>query len=88
MLQSFMKIATEASIELPALEVSILLIIMSLCLATKHQRIGLVATYIFAYRWGWIIFVGHGFSYMTVYLIFGVLTGILTVVGLMTEKND
>ena len=88
MFQAFMKVASEASIELPALEVTVLLVVMSICLATRHQRVGLVTTYIFAYRWGWTIFVGHDMSFMAGYLFFGVLTGILTVIGLMTEKHD
>lgn len=88
MFKAFIKVASEASIELPALEVTVLLVLMSICLATKHQRVGLVATYIFAYRWGWTIFVGQDISFLAGYLVFGVLTGILTVVGLMTEKHD
>ncbi len=88
MLKSFLEIASSASIELPALEVTILLILMAVCLASKHTRVGLVATYIFAYRWGWMIFVGHNLSFMAAYLIFGVLTGILTVIGLLTDKHD
>lgn len=88
MLHNFFQIASSASIQLPALEVTVLLILMAVCLASKHTHIGLIATYIFAYRWGWSIFVGHDLSFLAGYLIFGILTGILTVIGMMTDKHD
>lgn len=88
MLQTFKQIVTNASIELPAVEVTVLLVLMAICLATRHTRVGLVATYIFAYRWGWILFAGHSIPFLTAYLVFGMITGILTVIGLMTDKHD
>lgn len=88
MLQSFIKIVSNASIELSAMELTVLMIVISVCLATRHNRIGLVATYIFAYKWGWSVFAGHSLSYLTGYLFFGVVTGILTVIALMTDKHD
>lgn len=88
MIESFLSVVTKASIELPAIEVTILLIVMSVCLASRHTNIGLVLTYIFAYRWGWILFAGHNIEFMTAYLFFGTITGILTVIGMMTSKHD
>jgi hypothetical protein len=88
MLESFFKIVSDASIELPAIEVTVLLILMAVCLVSKHTRVGLVATYVFAYRWGWSIFAEHSLGFLSAYLFFGMITGILTVVALITDKHD
>ncbi len=88
MLKTFFHIVTTASLELPAIEATALLVLIAICLVTRHTRAGLVATYIFAYRWGWRLFAGHSIPFLSAYLFFGMITGILTVIAIMTDKND
>jgi len=87
MFNTFLDIVQNASIELPAVEVTVLLVLMAICLVTKHTRVGLVITYLFAYRWGWSVFAGHSIPFLTCYLFFGTITGILTAIALMTDKD-
>lgn len=88
MFETLSQIISGASIELPAVEVTVLLVVIAVCLVSRHTNVGLIATYIFAYRWGWKLFAGHSIHVMTVYLFFGTITGILTVIGMMTNKHD
>ncbi len=78
-----------ARLDLPALEVTSLLVILAFCLVFRMTRTGLIIAYLFAYRWGWMVIVGNEESNMLWYLIFGVAVGILTVIGMMrTPHND
>ena len=75
---------------LPSLEVMLLLTILTLCLLFKTNKIGLVASYIFAYRWGWLIFeksFGHDLTYMYGYMGFGFLALIFAVIGMFRTYN-
>ena len=87
MLNEFINIISEASLPLPALEIAILLVSLTLCLVFRLNRIGLVIAYLFAYRWGWIVFVERSQSFLTVYLLFGSIVGILTVAGLLKSPD-
>jgi hypothetical protein len=86
--QTIIQIASSATLEMPALEVSLLLIILSLCLMTKYSKTGLLVAYAFSYKWGWTVFVSSNESLLLVYLIFGVATGILTTVGMLFAKHQ
>ena len=80
-------IAQNATINLPALEVVLLLAMLAVFLVARLPKIGLITAYIFAYRWGWNIFVGHNTNTMLVYLVFGVIVGVLTAAGMMRSTN-
>ncbi len=71
------------TIILPALELAILIGVMALALVFKFTRVGLVASYLFVYRWGWGFCMHNEPQYLLGYLIFGCLVGVLTVVGML-----
>lgn len=72
-----------ANLSLPALEVSLLLVVLTCCLVFRFSKTGLIASYIFSYRWGWLFFTDHEQEYLLAYLVFGIVVGTLTVVQLM-----
>lgn len=77
----------DATITLPAFEVVFILSMLACFLVARMPRIGLITAYVFAYRWGWSIFVEHSANAMLPYLVFGVIVGILTVIGLMRSPH-
>jgi len=78
---------SHATLSLPAIEVVILIAIVAICLVFRLSRIGLVAAYLFTYRWGWMFFDDQPQGTLMAYLIFGCLVGILTVVGMLTTEG-
>jgi hypothetical protein len=57
MLNEFVTIVRTASLVLPALEVSLLLAILTFCVLCQFTRVGLFAAHVFLYRRGWRLFV-------------------------------
>ena len=55
-MRDFLEVVRHAQITMPSLEVMLLFILLSLTLLLRANRIGLVAAYLFVYRWGWIFF--------------------------------
>ena len=72
-----------ATVSLPALEVTILLVALTVCMLFEVTRIGLVVSYLFVYRWGWLFFQAHNQGVLVAYMIFGCVTGILAVLGMI-----
>ena len=70
------------AVALPAIEVSILITVLTICLLFRFNRIGLVAAYVFTYRWGWLFFSKENHGYLIPYFIFGGLVLFLTVISL------
>ena len=75
-----------ASLTVSALELSLLMIILSACLVFRFSKTGLIAAYLFCYKLGWIVMSSHSQSYMIGYLVFGVIVGVVTVIGML--KTD
>lgn len=88
MFQEALTVIKTASITLPALEISILLALLSFCLVVHLTRLGLITAYIFIYRWGWILFAAKDEKFLTVYLIFGTAIGIITAAGLIFSRQS
>lgn len=70
-------------IDLPGIELMALLTIMSLALVFRFPRTGLIAAYIFSYRWGWQAITVNSPSALVAYMVFGILVGTLSVVGFL-----
>ena len=87
MFKEFIRIISGATLTLPALEITALLTLLTLCMVLKLSRIGLFAGFLFAYRWGWMVFVGRSPKFLFAYLMFGTLVGILTVVNVLSSTT-
>ena len=88
MLTNLVSVLTDATLTLPAIEISILLASLSCCLVFRFTRTGLLIAYLFIYRWGWILFLNSAQTLMVAYLVFGMLIGIATVVGMLRAPSD
>ena len=88
MIKNLLLVMNGATLTLPALELSILLAGLSCCLVFRFTRTGLLIAYMFIYRWGWLILADAGQSLLVGYLVFGMLIGIATVIGLMRTSSD
>ncbi len=77
---------------LPAYEVMILLMVLTVCLLMRASRIGLVAAYLFAYRWGWLLFdstfARTQMGYVYGYLVFGIIALILAVFSMWAPTDN
>jgi hypothetical protein len=85
--QQIYNVICRATLDLPAIEVTFLIIILTICLLFKFTRTGLVVAYLFVYRWGWLFFMEQPQEMLVGYLIFGCIVGILTVVGMLLHKD-
>ena len=87
-LDELFNVIRHSSLPLPGLEVAALLVILSACLLFRYSRIGLITAYIFAYRWGWMVFAEqHETQYLFGYLIFGILAGVVGVIGMLHSSS-
>lgn len=87
-MDNVLTIIKTASITLPAIEISILLGLLTFCLVFRLTRIGLITAYMFIYRWGWILFAAKDEQFLKTYLIFGMAVGIITVAGLVFHHHS
>lgn len=76
-----------AKISLPVTELTTLVVALSLCLANKWTRSGLIIAYVFVYRWGWMFFARQSTGYFLTYLILGGIVLILSVCDMLRITN-
>lgn len=82
-----MEITRNASVTLPALEITVLLVMLSVCLLFKFARIGLFTAYVFSYKWGWMIFANDSQKSMLGYAVFGIIVGTLTTIIMLGNSH-
>jgi hypothetical protein len=88
MFSQFLTLVRNATITLPAVELTLLLGLLTLTLVFRMARTGLMVGYLFVYYWGWNLFVGHRSEFMIAYLVFGGGVGVLTVIGMLRGAPD
>lgn len=76
-------VTRNATLTLPSIEVTLLIVILTVCLLFKFTRIGLFMAYLFVYRWGWLFFMDQPQDMLLGYMTFGCLVGILTIIGMV-----
>ena len=76
-------VTRHATLTLPSIEVTLLIVILTVCLLFKFTRIGLFMAYLFVYRWGWLFFMDQPQNMLLGYMTFGCLVGILTIIGMV-----
>jgi hypothetical protein len=87
MLKELINLVSNSTLQLPAVEVCLALSVLSLSMVFRLTRFGLIFAYLLSYRWGWSLFVGKSEEYMLGYLVFGMITGILTVIGMIQSDH-
>ncbi len=86
-MQSLLSIIEKTELMLPALEVLILIGLLTLSLLSRLHRCGMITAYLFSYRWCWSIVTDLPESAQIGYIVFGMLVGVLSVIGMLTERH-
>jgi len=86
MINEIIQILRNATICLPALEIILLITILTVCLTSSYSKVGLIAACLFTYKWGFQLFIREGDRYLTMYVICGSLVCILTVIGMIQTR--
>ena len=73
-------------VTLPLVEAIILIAALVCCLLVGATKTGLIVTYIFSYRWGWIL-LPDNMIILFFYLLFGISVCALTVIS-MFQASD
>jgi hypothetical protein len=80
-------VITTSQLTLPALELALHMVLLTLCLLFRYSRTGILIAYIFSYRWGWKVASQLGDGAFFGYLIFGMIVGVLSIIGLLSESK-
>ena len=85
-MNSILSVLSHTEVNMASYEVMLQLVILTGCLLFRASRLGLIAAYIFAYRWGWLVF-ERSFgteqpAFIYGYMVFGFLTLILAVLSM------
>lgn len=87
-ISNLVTVLQESTVSLPATEVALLLAILTFTLLFRYPKVGLVAAYIFCYRWGWWVFASRENQLVfLLYLIFGCLVGGLVVLQMFISHH-
>lgn len=82
-MSELIELVKNAKITLPMVQVVGLVVALSVCLANKWTRSGLVIAYLAAYHWGWTFFAKQSTGYFGAYLVLGALVITLSVVDMI-----
>jgi hypothetical protein len=88
MLEEFTRVITTSQLTLPAFELMLLMILLALALLFRYSRTGIILAYLFTYRWGWEITGQLSRGAHLSYMIFGVIVGILSVLGMFADTKE
>ena len=76
----FWQVFEGSTVTTPSYEIMVLLIVTTCCLLTRWTRLGLLLSFVYVYRWGWL-FMHQEFSNQPRLLIAYYSTGILVLIG-------
>lgn len=88
MIESLVNIAQNTQLDIPATEPFLLVLLLTLAILFRLPRCGLLAGYIFTYRWCWSIASQLDLHAQIAYTFLGIVVGMLAVIGMLTEKPD
>ena len=85
----------QAKLSISLVELTLLLVVLTFCLLFRFARIGLLAAYLFIYRWGWIFCKQDFFDnpniqnlFTTAYIIFGIMVFSFAIAGMACQKGS
>ncbi len=88
MMDEIIRLVQQTHLSLPAIELVILLTLLSLSLVFRYNRCGMMTAYIFAYRWGWLVAESFPEQAQVAYIVFGVLVGALFTIGILSDRKS
>ncbi len=76
-MKAFFDMMMEAQIVLPFYEAALMLLVLTFCFLLHSYKFGLLASFVYVFRIGWIFFLANfgieHFSYILAYCAFGLL---------------
>ena len=85
----------QATIAVPLVETTILLVTLTLCLFFRCSRAGLILSFLFLYRWGWIVQIQRftadpalQTAFSAGYLAFGILVFTCTILNMLFHSGS
>jgi len=91
-MNEFLQILKETEISAPPIEMLLLLGILSISLVFKASRVGLLAAFLFVFRWGYVFFKenfdGDQYSFVYGYILFGLIVVVLSIISMYRQKNE
>ncbi len=88
MLGNVFQIIKSSHLNLPSIEVALFVVLLALSLLYRYNRAGMVVAYAFACRWGWMVVCNLPTPAKTIYIILGILVGVLAIVSMISEPHD
>ncbi len=86
-----LQVIYSAQISAPSYEVMILLLVLTICLLLRATKTGLLAAYLFTYRWVWLMFERsfgpNQMIFLYGFLIFGFVVLILALISMLTQNH-
>lgn len=76
-----------STITLSAVELVLLISLLSCSLVFRCNRCGILTAYLFAYRWGWMVVKQLPESAQIAYVLLGVVVGALSITGMLMERR-
>ena len=91
-LKGLVVVLYQTRMDVSLLEIMLLLILLTLCLLFRSNRLGLIVAFLFAYRWGWMLFdhlspTQPNIVLFGLYFLFGAATALVAVVKLFFTDN-
>lgn len=87
MFREFLIAASHATIELPAIELIVLIGLLATCLVFRFTRVGLLAAYALTYRWGWKYMQSQNADTFMTYVALGIVVGALAVISMLKSAG-
>jgi len=87
LLAEFIRLTKFARVDLPALEITLLLAGLAICLVCRAARVGLILAYVFVYRWVWLLLAAEGRPFLVPYLFFGGAVALLTTIDILCPRK-
>ncbi len=92
-LKGLVQVLYQTRMDVSLLEIMLLVILLTLCLLFRSTRLGLIISFLFAYRWGWMLFdhlspTQPNMVLFGVYFLFGAATALVAVVKLFFVEHQ
>ncbi len=90
-MNTFLELMLTSNITIPTYEILGLLILVTICLIIRSNSIGLLVSYLFAFRLTWIFFAekwGYNELWFCVFIALGIILFIFTIIRMWQEAPE
>ena len=88
MFETAVAILQATRLDIPGTEPFLLITILMIAILLRWPRFGLLAAYMFAYRWCWYLLADFPVAAQLAYALLGIAAGALSVAGMLREPQN